>query len=410
MPIYFGNKLIDLNFGNTVIDYAYFGNKLVYVRDNSMPPMSMRFKFTRKNFTPTGNNTRWPEGSTWTKVPSNSNIWDFTYNSTNWNNIFADKSWPVADNEIYVLSATVSGITGAANLFKNMGALKSVYPFDTSQCVTFERLFQGCSRLKDIPEFNTFKVTNMSRTFYGSGITAIPYHWSYRSVTRMDYCFADCKDLEHDVSGNDYNEVLVTTNLNTMWNMFEGCTKMKRAPGLITQNVRDMSHALERTGITATPGNDWGWFDVTAADYLFKDCTALLDGGFLFGLKPTHVHSMFENCINMVTPPEMSFENFIFAQDMFKNCSAMTAIGDNSWIYPSGVYICSGMFYNCRSIDHNISRMYEYLRDYNKFAAATAWGSAYHYPNPYKSTFYNCGVDGAASAELEEIPEIWKAQ
>lgn len=411
MPIYFGNKVVDPNFGNKVIKCAYFGNKLVYVRDNSMPPMSMRFKFNNKNLVPTASKFgTWPEGSTWTKVTSNSNIWDFTYSSYNWNSAFAGKFKDIYTNgKVYMVSSTVVLLTGIDYLFKDCFMLKSIAPFAISMgCQNMIGTFMGCG-VSSLPKLNTFGIKNMNYAFYDSELAEIPFDWDFASVTSMNWTFHGCIKLNYDISAGEQIKTLNTYHLNSLRYTFWGCGALKRAPGMDTSMVSSMGGALGWAGITATPGSDWQYGSLLYAGQLFEGCSHLTDGGYLPDFAPQDLEHFCNECINLITPPAISLTNATNMYQMYRNCSSMTSLWNTN--YPSNPYgekFCyiEEMYSNCKNIQSGISSYYGWISAHNNFNNISSMGVPVE--RIVGSAFRNCGVDGPASAELSVIPDIWK--
>ena len=91
-------------------------------------PFTIRFQFGDSSYDPT--NESWVSGSFWAQVSSSPNVWDYTYQNTNWgtgsyssilSNRFADRS-----NLTNVLGANLAGVTVARCLFSECTALSIV--------------------------------------------------------------------------------------------------------------------------------------------------------------------------------------------------------------------------------------------------------------------------------------------
>lgn len=421
MPIYFGNKSIIPQFGGKIINSAYFGDKLVYVRRNPTPPeppeppvppvptMTMRFKFTNSAEAPTASKYgTWLQGSTWTKISGDENIWDFKYPYSDWTKAFYDKfTYRNTSGEVYMISANVSGITSINSAFKNCLQLKNIVPFDTSVCKQMACSFNNCG-ITSAPLLNTSAVETMHMTFNYSPLKEIPFDWDFRSVKSLDGCFEHCFELEYDVAPGESVRYLNTDSLMYMQFIFHNCSKLKRVPAMNTSKVTYMWGELANAGITASPGEDWQYNSVTSIYQTFSGCTELLDGGNMPGLEPIVATEMFSGCKKMVTPPAMSFRKLKGAESMFANCSSMTSFWNTN--YPSDPYGTEFghiryMYYNCRNIQSGISSYYDWMSQHNKFDEELSAG--YDITHLCRGVFYNCGVDGPASAELNAVGDPW---
>jgi surface protein len=112
-------------------------------------------KFT-DGVTPTFDNV------TVTQVSSSPNVWDLTYENSDWNGLYA-----LDATIIEVIDANITGVTSINGIFNYCDQLTSVQLFDTSTVTNMAYAFQMCTALTSIPLFDTSNVTNMNHTFYG---------------------------------------------------------------------------------------------------------------------------------------------------------------------------------------------------------------------------------------------------
>lgn len=121
-----------------------------------LPPYTIRLKFT-DGVTPT---FRYGTG---VQVSSSPNIWDLTYENTDWSFVLFSQS-----RLLEVIDANTTGVTNMESMFGGDNTRLTTVPlFDTSAVTITRNMFSGCSRLTSIPLFNTSVVTEMGGMFYG---------------------------------------------------------------------------------------------------------------------------------------------------------------------------------------------------------------------------------------------------
>lgn len=119
-----------------------------------LPPFTIRLKF-KEGSTPT-----FKYGSTAVQVSSSPNIWDLTYENTNWSTLLQNQS-----NLLEVIDAQVVGVLNMLSIFRNCASLTTVPLFDTHTVTNMQGMFDSCYELTTIPLFNTSNCTNMSGMF-----------------------------------------------------------------------------------------------------------------------------------------------------------------------------------------------------------------------------------------------------
>ena len=184
-------------------------NKFIY--RNYIPdiqPYTLRLRF-REGVTPSfskGNGVL---------IDSVNNIWDLTYENTDWTSLLANKSslLEVIDGNAtgvknmynifyycsrltYVSLFNTSTVTNMECMFQDCYSLISVPLFDTSNVTTMDRMFDSCISLEEVHGFNTSKVRNMSKMFYGcTKLTYIPMIDTSK-VTNMNQMLYNCKKIQ----------------------------------------------------------------------------------------------------------------------------------------------------------------------------------------------------------------------
>ena len=153
----------------------------------SLPPYTIRMKFSDE-VTPSFSS------GTLTQVSSSPNIWDLTYENSNWDGLCSFNS-----TIIEVIDANTTGVTVISNIFNYCDQLTSVQLFDTSTVTNMAYAFQMCSALTSIPLFDTSNVTNMDNAFYGcynvqTGALALYQQASTQTTPPVDHysTFTDC--------------------------------------------------------------------------------------------------------------------------------------------------------------------------------------------------------------------------
>ena len=117
-----------------------------------LPAYTMRLKFS-DGVTPSMSK------GTLTQVSAEPNIWDFTYENSNWAYIFQSK--PI----IEVIAANIIGVTDLSYAFYYCGSLEKINVFDISTVTTINYMCINCSSLKTVPLFNTANLTKMYSAF-----------------------------------------------------------------------------------------------------------------------------------------------------------------------------------------------------------------------------------------------------
>lgn len=145
----------------------------------SLPPYTIRLEYTE------GVIPHFDKGIG-TQVSQLPNIWDLTYNDTDWS---------------FLLNYQLD--------------LKNVLDANTTNVTNMDSMFGGCTALSSIPVFNTTNVTSMDNFVGYSHITAFP-QLDTSNVVNMNSMFQNC--LHIDVIPN-----LNTNKVKTVDYMFAWC-------------------------------------------------------------------------------------------------------------------------------------------------------------------------------------------
>lgn len=172
-----------------------------------LPPFTIRFKY-KEGRTPSFS------GGTVTKVSSSPDIWDHTYNYTNWEHMFAFDPYLIE-----VIAANSTGVTSMDSMFENSW-VSSIALFDTSTVTDMDSMFESCKYLTTVPEFDTRNVTSMSDMFKNcTALKTVPL-LNTSKVTSMTEMFDTCSSLTSIPLFN-------TSKCTSMQYMFNECRKVK---------------------------------------------------------------------------------------------------------------------------------------------------------------------------------------
>lgn len=150
-----------------------------------LPPYSIRLKY-REGITPTFSK------GTGLLVDSVNNIWDLTYENTNWAGLIGNNN-----DLLEVLDANTTGVTNMSFLLYNCQNLYKVSLFDTSSVTNMERMFGFCYALTTVPLYDTSSVTNAECMFQLCyNLTSIPL-FNTSSMTNMQEMFNHCVMVEN---------------------------------------------------------------------------------------------------------------------------------------------------------------------------------------------------------------------
>lgn len=149
-----------------------------------LPPYTLRLKY-KEGVTPTFSK------GTGVQVSSSPNIWDLTYENSNWENILYNHT-----DLLEVLSANSTGVTNMSIMFWNCTSLTTVPLFDTSSVTNMFGMFVSCTSLTTVPLFDTSNVTSMENMFLNcTSLTSIPL-FDTSKVTNMNSMFNNCINVE----------------------------------------------------------------------------------------------------------------------------------------------------------------------------------------------------------------------
>ena len=121
----------------------------------NLPPYTIRLQYN------SGVTPSFIQG-TGVQVSQSPNVWDLTYNDTDWGGLLYTH-----DDLLKVLGANSTGVTDMGGMFRSCDNLNEVNIFDTSSVTDMGVMFADCEYITTLPQFDTSKVTNFNSAFYG---------------------------------------------------------------------------------------------------------------------------------------------------------------------------------------------------------------------------------------------------
>lgn len=340
----------------------------------NLPAYTIRLKYT-DGVTPSFSK------GTATQVSSSPNVWDLTYNNSNWNSLLNGHT-----DLIEVLGANTENITSMNFAFQNCSNLKEVQLFDIGRIGSLRGTFLHCTSLTAVPKFDTRNLYSFESTFSGcSSLTTVP--------------------------------LFDTSNVTNMSEMFRECTSLINVPLFDTKNVREMiSTFYECSSLTTIPLFDTR--SLTTLFCTFSNCSSLVSIPLL---NTSNVHEFtgaFGACTSLITVPLFDTHNAITFNTMFIGCTNLTSIPvfdsskvtDMDWMFcgcsslkevplldTGKVTTIDLMFKDCVNVEHGALVLYNQV------------SSQMNPPSNHSMTFFNCGSNTqTGAAELAQIPSGWK--
>ena len=224
----------------------------------NLPPNTIRLKF-KDGVIPTFENwagTPIPG----TQVSEEPNIWDLTYNDSDWQALLSHQS-----DLLEVLGANTTNVTNIKNMFWLCTSLSSVNIFDTSNITGMRELYDRCYSLLNVPSLNVSNVIDLGSLYsYCYSLTSIPYI-DTRNANYIDYICFNCSALKEV-------PLLDTTNVLNCVHAFQGCVNVESGALALYQQASTQANipyyhneTFRNCGINTTAGaaelaqipNDW---------------------------------------------------------------------------------------------------------------------------------------------------------
>lgn len=213
----------------------------------NLPPYTIRLKFNT-GVIPTFENwagTPIPG----TQVSEEPNIWDLTYNDSDWQALLYGQS-----DLIEVLGANTTNVTNIKKMFKDCISLSSVNIFDTSNINKMRELYFDCYSLINAPSLNVSNVNDLGSLYVNCySLTSIPYI-DTRNAKNIDYICFNCSALKEV-------PLLDTTNVFDCSHAFQGCVNVESGALALYQQASTQANipyyhneTFRNCGINTTAG------------------------------------------------------------------------------------------------------------------------------------------------------------
>lgn len=201
--------------------------------DNTLlsTPYTLRFFFMDVNYNPT-NESGWKSGSTWTRVSSSPNIWDYTHESSDWDDEFNGKFVSESNEVAIIASGDLSGITSMKNVAYVSGKVAGgtfgsgntskvsyityICDLNTPNVTNMDGLLMGCRYLAVAPKLNTSSCTSLWSTFDTLYCALMIPDIDMSHVTNMRATYSKCFSLLYTPNFSNVN-----SNLNLCQYCFE---------------------------------------------------------------------------------------------------------------------------------------------------------------------------------------------
>jgi surface protein len=156
------------------------------------------------------------------------------------------------------------------------------------------------------------------------------------NVNRMDSMFQGCSNLKTVPE-------LDTSNVSNMSNMFSACNNLISVPELDTSNVTNMNGMLNNCqSITSVPA--FNTSNVTNMSYMLYFCTSLTSVPAFNTSKVTNMSYMLRGCSRLTSVPTFDTSKVTTMEYMFAQCSGLTSVPE---LDTSNVNDMDGMFQYC---------------------------------------------------------------
>ena len=155
--------------------------------------------------------------------------------------------------------------------------------------------------------------------------------------------FYECPNLL-ELSSLNINNI----EIDSLADLFYGCSSLKSVPALNTSNIIDMSNMFRNCmSLIEIPE-----LDVSKADdtrFMFYKCTNLVSIPNLDTSNVTAMQSMFSNCSSLKSIPALNTSNVTSMSNMFASCTSLTSISLSTYD-TSSVTTMANMFYGCTNL------------------------------------------------------------
>lgn len=290
--------------GGTPCILSFDGQALTFVE--TLPPYSMRFKFSDPNYNPLVaypigpsviyDPAYWKAGCSWTQISADPNIWEYRrepdhftpeqdpWKANAWDSEFMYKFNDYEHNQVEVIGGNTTGITSMNAMLADNPGLVRVALFDTSAVYDMQQMLLALrdpqhpedpaafiSHLVEVPNFDFTNCLQTQAMFNGCNeLETIPA-FDLKGVCNANRMFEDCVSLQAipamrvDKVGHPiiWEGSVISGTVLYMDYMFRGCRN-------VASGITAMYTALSTNGYD-TAAQSAG---VTAAQHaqVFEDC------------------------------------------------------------------------------------------------------------------------------------------
>lgn len=272
------------------------------------------------------------DGSSYTQVSENPNIWDFTYPNPDWTGVFDEWRFE-PPYPLEVLGSNSSGITSMKGLLRNRQSTTSVHLSKVDSVTDLSYLCYGCLNLQSL---------QIDGAYVGSGANTeyMCYNcWELSNLaldsslksTNTQYMFAGNRLMETSPSFH-------TENNTNMQSMFRSCSALRNVSLYDASQVQDMRSTFYLcTSLQTLPA--FTTSSCYAFDSFCEGCSSLQRIPLLdLSAISTHegiMRSMFKNCVNVQagaldlynSAKNLTSASYLWHRESFRNCGSNTTTG-----------------------------------------------------------------------------------
>ena len=211
-------------------------------------------------------------------------------------------------------------------MFDGCSSLINVELDDLNRTTTTQYMFRDCTNLTNVSFFNTADVAHSGYMFQNcTSLVTVP-KFNFRADINMTHMFDGCSSLE-TFPGFIIEKFNNTYMLKNVEYMFKDCTSLINVTKFETINVKYMDSMFEGcSSIENVPNFNTG--NVEYMNSIFSGCSSLINAPSFDMSKVKYADYMFYNCSSLTNVPELDFSNLIvsYYDLMFYNCSSLTNV------------------------------------------------------------------------------------
>ena len=324
------DKIVTYN-GKTISGPNGTGMVMVKAPEPTLPPMTLRFQFTKNDYDPTvaGVGT----SGTWTKVSTATlNTWDWTNTNSSWASSFMDAFTDATVNMATIIDAgDTHSVTDFSRFLSNCSGIKEVCHIDTSGASNVFLMFNGCTNCVKFSDLNFSNATDVRAVFQNCR--------KMKTAPNIILPTTHTYSLQNFFYANlalEYVPLYDTSYCINMDSMFDGAATghppIKSIPNFNTSRVTSMKNTFAYCQIEYMP--DFDTSNVTTMHYMFFDCESLKQIRQYNINLVTDVNSMFTSCRKVQSGIIEMYNNLLTRgsaitnhDKCFQNCGVDTVEG-----------------------------------------------------------------------------------